>query len=1162
MESKLPERYELVRLVGEGGMGRVYLVKDLLLGGEVALKVLRPAKTPAERESQLFVFQAEVRSAASLVHPRVVPLYDAGTLEDNSPYYTMRYLSAGSLYQFVSSPPPWALLAIILDQALEGLAFAHARGVVHRDIKPHNVLIERKDGRYEAFLADLSLVRPFGTVSKANKTAIRRTTSPGAISGTPSYMAPEQYDDEGRDIGPWTDLYGFGVMIYELVCGRLPFDGNNLVEMVYAKGTQKAPPLIPAPGYAVPRGLDEIVASLLARHPGSRFELAADLRAALRSLGPADTTASSATLSVVKQDQPTLLDNEEGASEVAAASEAASLDAGELEILPLPKPPLLALPEQPPKDPGKGSATRASLALYAYRRPPLLGREELQAQLWKITKDAAQKKLSKAVLLEGEPGVGKSRLARWLAETVEIFGAMRVIRIQEESSTPMTGLDGALFRLMGGFGLEKLSLKNRLYAYIAAREPNEETLQGKLHPKIDTEAQALWRWLSPTNPEELPPQEERNVLFCRAAVRTAWRGATFLWFDDVSPAQINEPFLQMLLDAAQKEGRALLLLATPRSSEIESVTALYEKLSLKPEVIRVRVPPLSDAGCREMVDELLGLSADLREFVVTRSEGNPLYATQLISHWVEAQLLAPDPKRPGSFQLAPGIDERKLLPPSTTELFRSRAVEVVKRASDPEATQEALQLAAFLGVSFSWPIFNEILEARVGPERAKRGAWTAIASGLLKPTNGGRAARFEHALQRQVICDEAQARPDAPVIRRQLAQLIEKKALDVEALIQAAEQWEAAGDGKRAAQTYLRAAQSGLRLDVKRASWALRRALSFVQDEPGMLAAKIHAQLAHTSRLEGNPSECAKHANAALALEHDLLIEASAYLELGQLARQKLELEKALANFERAAKAARSANDKKLHARAMMGLGDIASIQGELQNALAHFLQAKELSLQSNDPFITGRVNNRLGDVYRAQNDMERAAGHYGEARISSSKRGDRLTELTALSGLGDVAMATGDLEGALETFQSAYQLAKLANFQEGLLAQSLNLAALYLEMREAEQALAYIAEGEGYLEKGSHWARPLLHLVAAWGEAMRQKAQSAIHRIQAAHASGLAKYFDPDAARAAEGCGDEAAPLSYELAQAAYSIAQSQYASLHRQEDYDRVSAKLQSFS
>jgi eukaryotic-like serine/threonine-protein kinase len=1164
IEPNLPERYEPMRLLGEGGMGRVLLVKDLVLNDEVALKELRAAKTPAEREAQLFVFQAEVRAAASLVHPRVVPLYDAGTLRDGSPYYTMRYLSGGSLLQFCAAPPPWALISLILDQLLEGLAFAHARGVVHRDIKPHNVLLERRDGVYEAFLADLSLVRPFGTSSKSNKTSIRRTTGFGSIAGTPAYMAPEQYDDEGRDIGPWTDLYAVGVMIFELVAGVLPFDGENIVEMVYAKGTKKAPTLVPRPGYCIPEGLAEIVAALLDRHPGSRFELAADVRAALRVLGPAEVTSQSASFSALTQaNHPTLLGDEDEVAQVVEVAARLSVSDDELVIPRLPMPTPLAFPAQFVPDPGRGAPTRASLALYAYRRPPVLGREVLQVQLWELIKEALQGKLSRLVLLEGEAGAGKSRLARWLSEVVETLGVMRVIRIQDESATPMSGLDGALFRLIGGYGMEKLALKNRLHAYLVAREPvppapSDPPLQASApNPQLEIEAQSLWRWLSPANAEDLPPLEERNVLFTLAVLRAAWRGATFLWFDDVAPSQVSEPFISHLIEAAHTEGKVLFIVVTPHAGESESRASLYEKLAARVDVSRLWVPPLSDPECRELVDELLDLSPKLREFVVTRSEGNPLYATQLISHWVEAQLLSVDP-RSGSFGLLEGVDERRLLPPSMAELFRSRAAEVIKRASDPEATQEALQLAALLGSSFAWHIFNEALESRIGAERAKRGAWTAIASGLLKPSNGGRAARFEHALQREVIAEEASRRSDAPVIRRHLAQILERRAVDLEALLQAAEQWEAAGEGKRASQAYLRAAQSSFRLDIKRASWALRRALSLVEHEPGILPAKIHIELARACRLEGQPDLCFTHANAALSREFDQQIEAGAYLELGQLSRQKLEMEKALIEFGKADNAAKLANDKKLRTRALLGLGDIAFTRGDLSTALSYFIQGKELAALSNDPFLSGRVSNRVGDVYRAQNDMARAAGHYGEARMSSSQRGDRLTELNALSGLGDVAMATGDLEGAKETFEAAYQLARLANFQEGLLAQVLNLAALYLEMRQPDQAILYLAEGESYLEKGSHWAKPLLHLVSAWGEAMRQKPQHALERLQTSKVSGLAKYHDSDAARAAEGCGDEAVALSPKVASVAYSIALEQFASLGRNEDFLRVNDKL----
>src|SRR5687767_11134460 len=155
---RLPQRYVLGPLLGQGGMGSVFRAKDLVRGEDIALKIIRfvaDGTPPAER---MRAFESEIRFAAKLYHPRLVKLYDAGVTEDGHPYYSMELIVGEPLTPLRQSPPPWESLLDIFDQLLDGLSFIHARGVIHRDVKPDNILLApRQTGGYDVYLTDLGL---------------------------------------------------------------------------------------------------------------------------------------------------------------------------------------------------------------------------------------------------------------------------------------------------------------------------------------------------------------------------------------------------------------------------------------------------------------------------------------------------------------------------------------------------------------------------------------------------------------------------------------------------------------------------------------------------------------------------------------------------------------------------------------------------------------------------------------------------------------------------------------------------------------------------------------------------------------------------------------------------------------------------------------------
>ena len=256
-------------------MGEVFLARDRVLGRDVALKVLR--KQFAGDEEFAERFKREAMSAASLSHPNIVQVYDRGETEEGSSYIAMEYVSGGTLKERISAGGPLeaAGAAVIGAQVAEALGAAHERGMVHRDIKPQNVLLTA-NGR--AKVAD------FGIARAGSSATISRT---GSVMGTAGYMSPEQA--LGKPATPKSDLYSLGVVLYEALTGELPFTADNPIAVSMKHVTEPLrPPIELDPG--IPEGMNAVVTKLLAIDPEDGYagadELADDHRRVNRGLDP------------------------------------------------------------------------------------------------------------------------------------------------------------------------------------------------------------------------------------------------------------------------------------------------------------------------------------------------------------------------------------------------------------------------------------------------------------------------------------------------------------------------------------------------------------------------------------------------------------------------------------------------------------------------------------------------------------------------------------------------------------------------------------------------------------------------------------------------------------------------------------------------------------
>lgn len=395
--------FEIVDLAGRGGMGVVYRARHLADDVDVAIKVLAADGSLGER-----AFRREAEAIARLVHPCIVAVHDFGWVPADAtvglegvragaPYLVLDYLPGPTLGDRALSLS-WDGLRGAALAVLHALAHAHARGIVHGDLKPANVLSDR-DGRW--LLADFGLSSLLGRDGRA--------------VGTPPYMAPEQLQGRWWDIGAEADLYALGVSMWQAVCGTLPRHGEPSQLLTDALSGRLEPF---RPRLSVPAGLRAWLERLLGAAPDDRFPCAADAACALASLGPAPAPAERGAARALDTWATYVLDAE---PEVPAA------DVGPLGGAHAPEFPRPTVPAQPDDlPPPRGTPSNLGLGLWGLRPVPLVGRVRERARLWEAVRELCGGGVPTPIVVRGVPGIGRTALVRWLGLWAAELGVAEV----------------------------------------------------------------------------------------------------------------------------------------------------------------------------------------------------------------------------------------------------------------------------------------------------------------------------------------------------------------------------------------------------------------------------------------------------------------------------------------------------------------------------------------------------------------------------------------------------------------------------------------------------------------------------------------------------------------------------------------------------------------
>jgi len=958
---QLPPGYSDPRPLGQGGFAAVWRVWSELHGCDVAFKVpFAEDDRDLARELAL-----ELHAAASLRHPNIVQVLDAGTTPDGRPFLAMEFADAGSAAALVRQPPPWTRTAPLLLGVLDGLAHAHAVGVVHRDVKAANVLLSTADdGSVLPRLADFGLAKVLAAHGWYDSTRM------GA--GTMLYMAPEQFDHDLSAVHPGADLYSLGVLLYLLVSGRPPWEGDGVGPLIAAKSAGRWEPLTAAPGVDPPAGVADLVDWLLAPRPALRAEMASDVREAIAGLGgpslvpptvaDSDPFGDTAPIDTLDVDATWVVDYEDSAFRPAPGASG--------RVLPSSPPPEASLPEHP-----------CTPAIAGVRPPKLAGRQGERQALWDAARAASRGPNGVAVV--GATGVGRSRLTSWLCARLETIGVARPLHVRtSDEGSVADALAAALRRFMGLGRARGAVLGQRIEAWLHAHG----------HPP-DADLDLLRRWLDPrgaTEPAEPAAVMDRRIATLERMLRTASRRSlAVIRFGD-SPDPGLERVARSLLRLAQARPFPLLVLL-----EADEDGA--------PEPFRpIRVGPLPDEDLLAITRDLLpdGVDgADLAE----RARGNPMVVVQA------ARLRAST--------AAPEADSVPAAAPlSVAEVARARLVDFATRAADPPSARALLGLIALLPRPVPRGLLVAASRALDGAPLTPTVVEAARRSGLVRVGRWGGLDLAEAAFA-VAATELADQHGEGPSLRRAAAEALLGPGASAPpaARAAAARLLLDAGEPERSLALSSEAASAlGVHdLGAAHAAWELAgRAvdqLGIEQSDPRAVSVRLGAARAARNVGDLRTTEELLEPLHGAALDDDATRELR-FLRCS-IAMNKGDLQTVLALSDGADRV----DLRVLRSEALRRGGDVDGAADELACGV-------EAADAAGDPRGALACRWRLARLYRQRGETERARAGLEAAVAQARNLGDLADEAIVLRELGHLDFVAGELPAAEASLRASLE--------------------------------------------------------------------------------------------------------------------------------------------
>jgi tetratricopeptide (TPR) repeat protein len=1021
-------------------------------------------------------------------------------------------------------------------ELLDALGHAHARGVVHRDLKPGERAAGRCTRRHDRDVeADRLRHRPRRSIA-----TVEDPLAKGVI-GTLAYMPPEQTPRASwRDYGPWTDLYSLGCCAWALLCGTRPFPDD----VARTQAQRRLPPLVSH--LTVPPGLESWLAQLTDPEPSARYQRAADAAYALHVL--VRGWIGSDALELARVGKPLPKDH-------TVTLAFADYD-GDTEDTFVPQRPSPTRLPPMPKGWRRRRAPRpsmrlkgAGLGLWGVRRIPMIARVRERDTLWAALHEVRSHRQLRICVVTGAAGVGKTRLVEWLGERSHEVGAASFLRADHTpDGGPAEGLTGMLATHLRTAGLSASQVRQRVITTL--RTGDDAVDRWDVQGVMDVAAPGL------DGPPGFASARERHEVVRRFLFRAAARRPLVLLLDDVDLSPDTLEFARGLCDHAPADCPILVALIArdDRLVDRAAARATLEELGRRPHARRLPIGPLSEADHRALVEQLLGLEGALARLVEERTAGNPMFAVELVGDWVQRGILVPGP---GGFELVEGAEVT--VPDDVHAAWADRVDAFLQNR--PPADRMALELAALLGHHVDGREWRAACVARglaASPDLVN--ALLAVRLAVPEDQRGTRWA-FAHAMLRDSLERSAEEALRAPMLHRACAAVLAgsgdrerlaRHLLGANATEAALAPLVDAIDARCRSGEYDRA--DGL---LELWQWAAKESRLPPGDPRAMhglrAAAAVH-------RYKDRPAQvlAACRALEAGVLSHGWPEEILAYVRMqeGRLARVAGDLERAVTLFRDGLRRVSDPTTKaSLHVRigqALLQLGRLREAEGELRACL-------HLANTGGDRVGAGDAWLGLANLSIAKGTVDDARIALEQARAAFREVGHRYGLASAEEVAGEIARLSGDADTAVGHYHAALEQWRLLGTEGASLYPDVSLLLVDLERGRVERVASELercARTAATLgDRGLHATIRLAQLVA--DAVSGHETEWDGHLVDAATTLAETRIVSVDIARLAGQAALAAARRGWvERADDLWSLAWGQWQVLGRSEDADRVKA------